>query len=84
MRFDEVRNAIIQEWLELEADRRQTEEQAATFATRAVRRHGLDPRGDPFNLIMRWLDPHIPKRAGTPPINSEARILTAMPRRKTA
>ena len=83
MRFDEIRNAIVQDWLELDDERRQTEEQAATFATRAIRRYGFDPGADPFNLIMRWLDPYIPKRAGMPPINPAARIV-AGPRRRSA
>jgi hypothetical protein len=67
MRFDEVRNIIIQEWLDLEPGKRQSEQQASTFATNAIKRHGfaLDP--DPFNLIMSWLDPYIPMRAGILP-----------------
>ena len=75
MRFDEVRNTIVQEWLDLDPEKRQSEEQAATFATRAIRRHGFNPREDPFNLIMRWLDPYIDQRAGELPLNSRSKVV---------
>jgi hypothetical protein len=76
MRFDEVRQAIIHEWLELPPDSRQSEQQAANFVTQAARRHAFDPAKDPFNLIMTWLDPYIPQRAGwlPPPLRSGTRI----------
>jgi hypothetical protein len=67
MRFDEIRNVIIQEWLNLPPDSRQSEQQAANFATKAAQRHPFDPDRDPFNLVMRWLDPYIPQRAGLLP-----------------
>jgi hypothetical protein len=65
MRFDEVRQAIIQEWLNLPPESRQTEEQAANFVTQAARRHRFDPDKDPFNLIMRWLAPHVPRKGSS-------------------
>lgn len=67
MRFEQVRQAIIQDWLNLPPDSRQSEHQAAGFATRAAHRYPFDPEKDPFNLIMGWLDPYIPQRAGLQP-----------------
>jgi hypothetical protein len=62
MRFDEVRQAIIQEWLDLDPKDRQSEGHAQGFVTKAARRHAFDPAQDPFPLIMRWLNPYIPHR----------------------
>ncbi len=59
MRFDEVRQAIIQEWFDLPAESRQSEEQAANFATKAARNYSFDPEMDPFKVVMRWLNPYI-------------------------
>lgn len=67
MRFEVVRQAIIQEWLDLPPEGRQSEQQAASFVTQAARRYAFDPAKDPFNLIMTWLDPYIPQRAGVLP-----------------
>ena len=74
MRFNETRDAIVREWLERDPEKRQSEQQAATFVANAIRRHGFDPAGDPFNLIMLWLDPYIPQRAGLLPINANSRV----------
>ena len=62
MRFDEVRRAIISEWLALPEKARQTEQQARDFAKRAAKRHAFAPTADPSDLIMRWLRPHIGQR----------------------
>ena len=77
MRLDELRAAIIQEWLDLAPENRQSEHQAAIFATRASQRYPFDPGKDPFSLIMHWLDPYIPQRAGEQPTLSRTGVRRA-------
>ena len=67
MKLDDVREAILQEWLNLPDERRQSEYQAALFATKAMHRYSFGLNRDPFELIMTWLDPYIPLRAGLQP-----------------
>ena len=68
MTQEKAREAILQSWLDLAPEQRQTEHQAAVFATKAMQRYKFPvTRGDPFQLIMHWLDPYIPQRAGLQP-----------------
>ena len=62
MDFGEVRKAIITEWLALPSVSRRSMEQATAFATKMAKRHGFPPGRDPLDLILRWLDPHIPEK----------------------
>jgi hypothetical protein len=54
-----MRRKIIREWMSLPHDRRQTEEQAKPFATKAMDR--IPSSGDPYRQIMGWLSPRIGK-----------------------
>ncbi|WP_244069528.1 hypothetical protein [Bradyrhizobium sp. Ce-3] len=61
--MSKVRRAVIREWMLLARERRQSSEQAATFATAALQRHALPrSRRAPHAIIMRWLRP----RTGRP------------------
>jgi hypothetical protein len=54
-----ARRAIIREWMALPTASRQREEQAASFATKAmVRVASID---NPHQRIMRWLRPRVGK-----------------------
>jgi hypothetical protein len=55
----EVRRAIIREWMSLPKEKRQGEEQAASFATKVTAR--LPSIQDPHQRIMRWLLPRVGK-----------------------
>jgi hypothetical protein len=58
----EIRRAVIREWMTLPRDKRQTEEDAAGFAAKAVKRHELPrSRFDPYRVMMGWLLPRIGK-----------------------
>jgi hypothetical protein len=66
----ETRRKIIREWRALPKDKRQTEEQVAAFAKKAVEQSKFhhsrrDPnakfRRDPFEKIMGWLLPRAGK-----------------------
>jgi hypothetical protein len=56
----EERRKIIREWMSLPRDRRQTEEQAKTFAQKAMQR--IPSIGDPHRRIMSWLLPRTGKQ----------------------
>ena len=56
------RRAVIREWMALPPDKRQTEEQAAGFAAKAVERHKLPrSRNNAYPVIMGWLLPRTGK-----------------------
>ena len=57
MEDHETRRKIIRAWMALPKDKRQTEEQAKTFAKKAMER--IPSSGDPYRKIMRWLLPRI-------------------------
>jgi hypothetical protein len=52
-----ARRAIIREWMALPAASRQLEEQAASFATKAMAR--VASIDNPHQRIMRWLLPRV-------------------------
>ena len=56
MDTQEIRRAIVREWMVLPSDERHTEEQAAGFTTKAMQHYEL-PHGrrDPHRTIMGWL-----------------------------
>lgn len=56
-----TRRAIIREWMTLPRDKRQTEEQAAVFAQKAIEKHDFRGSGDRQRRIMAWLMPRIGK-----------------------
>ena len=62
MNKQEIRRAVIREWMALPCDKRQTAEQTASFAVKAVHRHEL-PRGrdDAYQVMMGWLLPRTGK-----------------------
>ena len=56
----ETRRKIIRQWRALPKGKRQTAEQAATFAKRAVEENEFQPsRRDPQQKVMGWLLPRI-------------------------
>jgi hypothetical protein len=55
----EMRRKIIREWMALPKDKRQTEEQAAPFAKKAMER--IPSSGDPYRRVMNWLLPRTGK-----------------------
>ncbi|MBR1164565.1 hypothetical protein [Bradyrhizobium elkanii] len=58
--MSKVRRAVIREWMLLVREKRRSSEQAAAFATAALRRHELPrSRRTPHMIIMRWLRPRI-------------------------
>jgi hypothetical protein len=62
MNRQETRRAVIREWMALPRDKRQSEEQAAGFAAKAVQRHELPrSRRDPYLVMMDWLLPRTGK-----------------------
>jgi hypothetical protein len=71
MEDHEIRRKIIREWMALPKDKRQTEEQVAAFAKKAVQQNEFhrsrrDPeqkfRRDPFEKVMGWLLPRAASR----------------------
>jgi hypothetical protein len=56
-----ARRAIIREWMSLPREKRQTEEQAAVFALKAIEKHDFRGNGDRQRRIMAWLMPRIGK-----------------------
>jgi hypothetical protein len=57
-----IRRAVIREWMALPRDKRQTAEQAATFAEKSVQGHALArSRRDPHGVMMSWLLPRTGK-----------------------
>jgi hypothetical protein len=56
MTKQEIRRAVIREWMALPRDKRQSAEQTASFAVKAVHRHELPrSRNDAYQVMMRWL-----------------------------
>jgi hypothetical protein len=54
----ETRRKIIRQWTSLSKDKRQTEEQAAEFAKKAIEQNELQAnRRDPYQRVMGWLLP---------------------------
>jgi hypothetical protein len=58
---NEARRAIIREWMSLPREKRETEEQAAAFALKAIEKHDVRCSGDGRRKIMAWLMPRIGK-----------------------
>ena len=62
MEDHETRRKIIREWMTLPKDKRQTVEQAAAFAKKAVQQNEFQrSRRDPYQRIMGWLLPRAGK-----------------------
>ena len=62
MNKEEIRRAVIREWMSLPRDKRQTKEQTASFAAKAVQRHELArSRRDPYRVMIGWLLPRTGK-----------------------
>jgi hypothetical protein len=62
MNKQEIRRAVIREWMALPHDKRQTEEQTTSFAVKAVQRHELPrSRNDAYKVMMGWLLPRTRK-----------------------
>src|SRR5262249_10368597 len=54
----ETRRKIIRQWMSLPKDKRQTPEQAADFARKAVEQNVLKPsRREPYERVVGWLLP---------------------------
>jgi hypothetical protein len=57
---NELRRKVIREWMALPRDKRQSQEQAATFATRVVQASTIGShRADPHKIVMAWLSPRV-------------------------
>ncbi len=62
MATSQVRRVVIREWMSLVREKRQTQEQAAAFARKAMQQHALARSGrDPYRVIMGWLLPRTGK-----------------------
>jgi hypothetical protein len=62
MEDHETRRKVIRQWRSLPKDKRQTAEQAAAFAKKAVEENKLQPcRRDPYQRVMGWLLPRVGK-----------------------
>ena len=62
MNKQEIRRAVIREWMALSHDKRQTEEQTTSFAVKAAQRHELPrSRNDAYKVMMGWLLPRTGK-----------------------
>jgi hypothetical protein len=62
MNKQEIRRAVIREWMALPGDKRQTAEQTASFAVKAMHRHELPrSRNDAYQVMMGWLRPRTGK-----------------------
>jgi hypothetical protein len=58
MEDHETRRKVIRQWMSLLKDKRQTPDQAADFARRAVEQNELQPsRRDPYERVVGWLLP---------------------------
>jgi hypothetical protein len=54
------RRTVIREWMSLAREKRQSTQQASTFAEAAMQRHRLPrSRRAPHNVIMAWLRPRV-------------------------
>ena len=56
-----ARRAIIREWMLLQREKRQSEEQAAAFALKAIEKHDFRVSGDRQRRVMAWLMPRVGK-----------------------
>jgi len=54
-----ARRAIIREWMSLPKEQRQTGEQAAAFARKAIEKRDFQCSGDRGRRIMAWLAPRV-------------------------
>jgi hypothetical protein len=54
-----ARRTIIREWMSLPRGNRQTGEQAAAFALKAIEKHDFRCSGDRRRKVMGWLMPRI-------------------------
>jgi hypothetical protein len=60
MENHETRRKVIRQWMSLPKDKRQTAEQAAEFAKKAVEQNELQAsRRDPYQRVMGWLLPRM-------------------------
>ena len=58
MEDHETRRKVIRQWMSLPKDKRQTAEQAAEFAKKAVEQNELQAsRRDPYQRVIGWLLP---------------------------
>ena len=58
MKYHETRRKIIREWMALPKAKRQTDEQVAAFAQKALEQNALQrSRRDPYQTIVEWLLP---------------------------
>ena len=57
----DARRAIIREWMSLPRDKRQTEEQAAAFAMKAIEKQDFRCSGDRHQRVMAWILPRTGK-----------------------
>jgi hypothetical protein len=58
MEDHETRRKVIRQWMSLPKDKRQTPDQAAEFAKKAVEQNELQPsRRDPYERVVGWLLP---------------------------
>ncbi|MGA7455029.1 MAG: hypothetical protein WBW73_28545 [Rhodoplanes sp.] len=58
MKYHETRRKIIREWMALPKAKRQTDEQVAAFAKKALEQNALQrSRRDPYQTIVGWLLP---------------------------
>jgi hypothetical protein len=57
----DMRRTIIREWMGLARDKRQTPEQTASFARKAIEKHQVPCSGDPYETVMAWLLPRTGK-----------------------
>ena len=53
------RRIIIREWMAQPKDKRQSKEQAATFASKAAEKHVFQCSGDRTERILAWLSPRV-------------------------
>jgi hypothetical protein len=59
---NDLRRRVIREWMSLPRDKRQNQQQAAAFATKAVQTNAIGTRrADPYRIVMAWLSPRIGK-----------------------
>jgi hypothetical protein len=58
---NKARRTIIREWMSLPRDKRQTGEQAAAFAPKAIEKHEFPCSGDRQQRVVAWLMPRIGK-----------------------
>jgi hypothetical protein len=56
----DLRRKVIREWMLLPRDKRQSQEQAAAFATKVVQANTIGShRADPHEIVMGWLSPRV-------------------------